>query len=40
MLDAASNKEDNRRRHAPKGVDPESLKPKAQRKVAIQKVES
>jgi len=39
MLDAASNKEDNRRRHAPKGVDPESLKPKAQRKVAIQKVE-
>ncbi|GAA5889718.1 hypothetical protein JCM16303_007150 [Sporobolomyces ruberrimus] len=40
MLDAASNKEENRRKHAPKGVDPESLKPKPQRKVAIQKVES
>ncbi|GAA6024915.1 hypothetical protein JCM11491_005524 [Sporobolomyces phaffii] len=40
MLDAAGNKEENRRKHAPKGVDPESLKPKAQRKVAIQKVES
>lgn len=40
MLDAANSKEENRRRHAPKGVDPEHLKPKPQRKVAIQKVES
>ncbi|GAA6063636.1 hypothetical protein JCM10212_002597 [Sporobolomyces blumeae] len=40
MLDARASKEENRRRHAPKGVDPESLKPKPQRKVAIQKVES
>ncbi|GAA5901061.1 uncharacterized protein JCM6883_004738 [Sporobolomyces salmoneus] len=40
MLDAANNKEENRRKHAPKGIDPELLKPKAQRKVAIQKVES
>ncbi|GAA5952370.1 hypothetical protein JCM3765_001953 [Sporobolomyces pararoseus] len=40
MLDAANNKEENRRKHAPKGIDPEQLKPKAQRKLAIQKVES
>ena len=40
MLDAANNKEENRRKHAPKGIDPEQLKPTAQRKLAIQKVES
>ncbi|GAA5958303.1 hypothetical protein JCM21900_001344 [Sporobolomyces salmonicolor] len=40
MLDARANKEENRRRHAPKGIDPDELKPTAARKAAIHKVES
>ena len=40
MLDARSKKEENRRAHAPKGVDAEHLKPKSARKLAIQRVES
>lgn len=40
MLDARGKKEENRRAHAPKGVDAESLKPKSERKRAIQRVEA
>lgn len=40
MLDARSKKEENRRAHAPKGIDPEALKPKAAKKAAVFRVES
>ncbi|BGP48513.1 Protein sof1 [Rhodotorula kratochvilovae] len=39
MLDARRTKEENRIRHAPKGVDQELLKPKPARKAPITKVE-
>lgn len=39
MLDARRTKEENRLRHAPKGVDQELLKPKPARKAPIAKVE-
>lgn len=38
MLDARSKKEENRRAHAPKGL--ESERPKSARKVMIERVES
>lgn len=40
MLDARNKKEENRRAHAPKGIDPAKLKPKAAKKAAIFNVES
>ncbi len=40
MLDARTKKEENRRKHAPKGVAEEKLRPKAARKAAIARVES
>lgn len=39
MVDAQRNKQEHRLKHAPKGVDPELLKPTAARKAAIQQVE-
>ncbi|GAA6001583.1 hypothetical protein JCM10207_006739 [Rhodosporidiobolus poonsookiae] len=39
VLDARRTKEDNRLRHAPKGIDPDLLKPVAAKKAAVQRVE-